>query len=306
MAMDFNFRQLQAFVLAARLGSFSQAARAMGKAQSVISNYIKDLEIDLDYELFKRGHKVELTPRGAILLNHVRKLVEDGEVFYERAMALHDNTRPYLHLGVDFSIYNKELFIILQEFARAFPHLMLRLSPISSFDIKDMMLEYDMDAVLHFNHAEALPFNFVHLRQVTNRIIVGKNHPLVSVQPLTRDVLAHYRQIVICSSFSEKSQGITLSPLFWEVDNYYYALSMVAQGIGFAIVPELMTDLEHEFAGSTVILDDSHLNFPDASLALVWKDGLSALPHFNFLKERLIRQYSRPQAAAGAGVSEDS
>ena len=71
--MDFNFNQLQAFVLAAKLGSFSQTARHMGKAQSVISGYIRDLEDDLNYQLFKRGHKIELTERGALLLKLCKK-----------------------------------------------------------------------------------------------------------------------------------------------------------------------------------------------------------------------------------------
>ncbi|MCL1602542.1 LysR family transcriptional regulator [Succinatimonas hippei] len=290
--MDFNFNQLQAFVLAAKLGSFSQTARHMGKAQSVISGYIRDLEDDLNYQLFKRGHKIELTERGALLLKHVKKLVEDGEIFYERAMALHDTTQPSLHFGIDFSIYNAELFHVLRQYAEAFPHLALRLSPISSFEVKELMLEYDLDVALYFNHNETLPFNFSHLRQVPNRIIVGKNHPLAAQKEITRDLLAKHRQIVICSNLSRDAKGITVSPNAWEVDNYYYALSLVSHNVGFAIVPELLTDLDYEFTKSIIALNDDNLNFPDATLSLVWKDGLSELKHFNFLKEKICKAYS--------------
>lgn len=46
--------QMQAFVFAAKLGSFSAAARRMGKAQSAKSMAIANLEIDAGVEIFDR------------------------------------------------------------------------------------------------------------------------------------------------------------------------------------------------------------------------------------------------------------
>lgn len=47
--------QIQAFVMAAELGSFSAAARQMGKVQSAVSTAIANLEIDAGVELFDRS-----------------------------------------------------------------------------------------------------------------------------------------------------------------------------------------------------------------------------------------------------------
>ena len=47
-----NIENFRAFVLAAELGSFSAAARQMGKAQSAVSTAIANLEIDADVQLF--------------------------------------------------------------------------------------------------------------------------------------------------------------------------------------------------------------------------------------------------------------
>ena len=46
--MSFSLEQLKAFVTTIETGSFSAAARQMGKAQSVISTAVSNLEVDLD------------------------------------------------------------------------------------------------------------------------------------------------------------------------------------------------------------------------------------------------------------------
>lgn len=52
--MSLSLEQLQAFVATVETGSFSAAARYLGKAQSAISTAVSNLEIDLDNSLFVR------------------------------------------------------------------------------------------------------------------------------------------------------------------------------------------------------------------------------------------------------------
>ena len=279
--------QLQAVLAAARCGSFSQAARELHRAQSAISAAVHDVEIDLGYPLFRRGHKLQLTAQGELLLPQMEKLLQDHALLSQRARALYGTDRPSLHLGIDFSIYNKELFAILRDFAQEFPALQLRLSPISSFDVKEFMQDFSLDAALYFNHNDALPYACLTLGTVVNRVIVANDHPLAHRTGLTRHDLAQHRQIVICSNLSANHKGITLSPLNWEVDNFYYALSLVACGVGFAVVPEILIATEHDFFGLLTFLDDSRLDFPDATMSLIWKDGLEGSAPFTYLKQRM-------------------
>ena len=51
----YNLDQLNMFVTAAKLGSFSACARKLGKVQSAVSQGISNLEIDLDVTLFDRS-----------------------------------------------------------------------------------------------------------------------------------------------------------------------------------------------------------------------------------------------------------
>ncbi len=62
---------LQAFVQAATQGSFSAAARKLGKSQSTVSAAVANLEIDLDVVLFDRSNpKTPPDPRRGMSCLH--------------------------------------------------------------------------------------------------------------------------------------------------------------------------------------------------------------------------------------------
>ncbi len=67
---------LLAFVQAATQGSFSAAARKLGRSQSTISTAVASLEIDLDLMLFDRSsRKPTLTPAGHVMLQRAEAIL---------------------------------------------------------------------------------------------------------------------------------------------------------------------------------------------------------------------------------------
>ena len=67
-----DIQNLQAFAAVAELGSFSAAARKLGKAQSSVSALIQNLEIDLGLTLFDRSSRnPRLSQEGAAILRDV-------------------------------------------------------------------------------------------------------------------------------------------------------------------------------------------------------------------------------------------
>lgn len=65
---------LVAFAEAAQLGSFTAAAKKLGKRQSTVSEAIANLEIDLGVQLFDRSTRSPtLTDAGRALLPHVQR-----------------------------------------------------------------------------------------------------------------------------------------------------------------------------------------------------------------------------------------
>ncbi|MBC7608342.1 MAG: LysR family transcriptional regulator, partial [Polaromonas sp.] len=67
---------LTAFAEAATLGSFSAAARKLGKGQSTVSSAIANLEVDLGLTLFDRSsRKPALTAHGKVMLRRVQDIL---------------------------------------------------------------------------------------------------------------------------------------------------------------------------------------------------------------------------------------
>ncbi|MGR5543219.1 LysR family transcriptional regulator, partial [Vibrio campbellii] len=65
----YSFEQLKIFVTVSEVGSFSAAARKLGRAQSGVSQSIANLEIALNKVLFNRGKNTPtLTNSGKALL----------------------------------------------------------------------------------------------------------------------------------------------------------------------------------------------------------------------------------------------
>ncbi|WP_280528070.1 LysR family transcriptional regulator [Corynebacterium variabile] len=69
-----------------RHGSFSRAARAMGRSQSTVSTSIANLEIALDTELFDRSSRFPV-------------LTAEDETLLQEAKALYDRGHAYERLG---------------------------------------------------------------------------------------------------------------------------------------------------------------------------------------------------------------
>ncbi|MEL6683128.1 MAG: LysR family transcriptional regulator [Pseudomonadota bacterium] len=71
----FDWNQARAFLATAETGSFSAAARTLGMTQPTLGRQVAALEESLDIVLFERiGRKLELTPAGRDLLDHMRRM----------------------------------------------------------------------------------------------------------------------------------------------------------------------------------------------------------------------------------------
>ena len=82
-------------------GSFSAAARALGRTPSAISMAIANLEAELDLVLFDRGTR-EPTPTAAMiaLLPDARSIAEQLQVLRAHAQHLSEGVEDTLRLGV--------------------------------------------------------------------------------------------------------------------------------------------------------------------------------------------------------------
>ena len=121
--------QLRIFLAVVDEGSFNQAARKLGRAVSVISYGIANLEAQLGVGLFARegSRRPQLTEAGEALLSEARAIADDVDALMAKARGMLQGLEAELPLAVDVMVPGKVLAQILHDFQRLFPTVTLRL-----------------------------------------------------------------------------------------------------------------------------------------------------------------------------------
>lgn len=124
-----NLDQLRAFVAVVEAGSFSGAARQLGRAQSVVSYAVASLEAQLGMPLFERGRRrPQLTAAGEVVLADARRLDMLMGQLQAKTAGLRGGVEAELSLAVDVMFPLPKLVEGMQAFAEAFPTVALNLA----------------------------------------------------------------------------------------------------------------------------------------------------------------------------------
>lgn len=113
-----GFRRLDCFLAAARLKSFSSAAKYMFLSQSAISQQIAALEADMGVKLFNRtGGGAELTAAGAYLYPRIAMLKGSYEGHVAHARELAKDVEEAFRIGFDGPIAGEWIGEVLRRLA---------------------------------------------------------------------------------------------------------------------------------------------------------------------------------------------
>src|ERR1700739_3242853 len=119
--------QLRTFIAAADEGSFSAAGRTLGRAQSMVSQTMANLEADLGVRLFERsGRYPVLTAEGRTLLADARAVAGNVDLFKARARGLAGGLEAELSIAVDVMFPTRVLTCAVVPFQAEFPNTPLR------------------------------------------------------------------------------------------------------------------------------------------------------------------------------------
>lgn len=270
--MSFSLEQLQAFVATVETGSFSAAARRLGKAQSVISTAVSNLEIDLGNSLFLRsGRYPRLTPAGERLLAEARVILERCEHFRGVAKSLGEGVESRLVLAVDELYPLEQLGALMDEFARRFPSVELELLFPLMEDVSRMVLEERVDLGIMWRQ-EILPsaLNFHALGWVPLKIVCAPEHELAR-QQVGWEELKRYRQLMVATrNDSEEKVRLRVAADVWWIESHWVIVELVQRNLGWAFVPEHVVAgaLDNGYLVSPALAFDDH-DWPVA-LELIW------------------------------------
>ena len=241
--MNLSPESLQAFAQAAATGSFSAAARRLGKRQSTISEAISRLEVDLDVTLFVRGaRQLTLTEAGSSLLSRVLDVLAASDRLLRQASQLAAGLEPKLTLVLSDAYQASQYQARLSELDERYPDLEFECFFAEHADVLDLVGQGRAHLGLlaaqssyppelaHASLADAADFG----------LFVVKGHPLSRLPRVTLEDLVHWR-VLRLSSVADHSGELDDLPgsggRCWSAPDYLLLLEMAALGFGWAALP---------------------------------------------------------------------
>lgn len=273
--MDLSLDKLWIFQAAAREKSFSETARKLGKAQSVVSSAIADLEIDLGISLFDRqGRYPLLTHAGEALLPEVEAILSHCDSLQERAHALSGTSEARLSIVIEDAFPAAEIGGVLAAASRKFPGIQLNVLQPTGEGMVDMLIKGDATFALGCARPHYPPgIGFRRLGDVVLINASRHDHPLAQVDAVRFSHLADHLQLFLAGQTKHLLTSEYLkSPRRWVFQSQASLLDFLRSGLGWAIVPKRLVapDLQ---AGLVTELKLDAYPFTDwrVGLDLVWK-----------------------------------
>jgi DNA-binding transcriptional LysR family regulator len=240
---SFTLDQLRALLTVVEEGSFSAAARKLGRVQSAISTAMANLETQLGMTLLQRGKSgARLTSEGQAVAAAARRILTEVDGFRRLTAGLAEGQEPVVSLCVDVLFPLPALIDLATGFARAFPLVDLRI------DTQLMSVVAARVLAGAATLGVATPLGILPglerraLAPILMIPVVAPNHPLAKMRaPLPAGALANAIQIVL-SERNEGRQGApdqaVLSTRTWRVADLHAKHALLMAGLGWGNLPE--------------------------------------------------------------------
>ena len=283
--MKINQEQLRIFQAVMQTGSFSAAARKLGKVPSAVSMAISNLEIDLNLTLFQRiGREPTPTAQALSLYEKTEQLLIEMNAWKQHAYALSQGLESELNIVVVSELIHTNWTDYIALLAQQFPDLQINIFSAPQEDANQMLQTGQAQLALMFER-EYLQGNeqFVELKQAHLVPVAAKSYPLAKKTSVSFEEIRNSRQIVIASRNSHLKPELLFSQYYWRTDNHHSACTLVLKNLGWGVLPLEMLNENPDLASQLHIL-----NFSDFTpqfeyyVDLVWnrESQLGAAAHF--------------------------
>ncbi|QNK74826.1 LysR family transcriptional regulator [Variovorax sp. PAMC28562] len=293
--MAWSSDSVEVFLAVIDKGSFSAAARALGRVPSAVSMAIANLEAELDLPLFDRAGREprpnaaarSLEPQARLLATQLRQL-------QVQALSLTQGLEHRLTLAIAPELLAAPWSAALATLAQEHPLLEVEVLAAPQADALEM---------LHTGRAQlALVFErpsldgregFQEVSSETMVAVIAPAHPVLAqaAGKLREQHLITTRQIVVAGrDLATSDPRFVYARDTWRTDNALAALSLIAAGLGWGWLPRNVV-LPHIAAGALVEIPFENLsNGLDLWVDVVWSKerplGLGASRFVDLMRRR--------------------
>ncbi|MDE3175982.1 MAG: LysR family transcriptional regulator [Pseudomonadota bacterium] len=254
--------QMRVLVAVAETGSFSAAARKLGRVQSAISQAVQAMESALQLTLFDRARKTPaLTDVGRAILEDARTVLAKTHAMQARARGLRDDLEPELTLAVDATFPMPLLMKSLEALRGAFPTLPATLFTDALGGARETLLAGAARMAIYpiFGGPPA-EVSAEFLARIALAPVAAADHPLARLgRPASREDLEAQVQLVLTgrTAYAQSLRGGVVSPHVWRFVDQTTRLDFLLSGFGWCNMPLHMVQ-EHIDAGRLRRLEFLH------------------------------------------------
>jgi DNA-binding transcriptional LysR family regulator len=282
--------QLQVLLAVIDAGSFTGAAKRLGRAVSAISYAIDALEAQLGVSLFVRGstRRPKLTDAGEAVFSEAKAVTLSVETLRARVRGLIDGLEPEVSLVIDSMYPVDHLAVVLKDFHAKFATVPLRLLVQSLNGVERAIRTGKAGiGVGNAGHMDIRGFRQCQIEPVRIVPVAAPNHPLAAVGDASSGRVLEYVQLVLTDQrdVEERDQGV-VSQATWRVADLNLKHRLIVSGMGWGGLPEPMVRADIE-AGRLVRLELEDYRGGDYTLHVVHKVETPPGPAGQWLIERL-------------------
>ncbi len=243
--------QLRTFIAAVDEGSFSAAGRKLGRAQSVVSQTLANLEAQLGVKLFDRTTRYpRLTDEGRSLLADARSVADDVDEFKAKARAMREGLEPELSVAIDVMYPMDALTRAAVHSQKSYPHTPLRIY----VEALGGVIKPVVDRHCSIGIIGSLPlvpdeFQSEPLPGIPFVTVVSPSHPLAKSRRVSSaSAIAEHVQLVLTdrTALSEGRNFGVLSPLTWRLADLGAKRAFLKAGLGWGHMPLHMVKADIE------------------------------------------------------------
>lgn len=248
-----EIRYLKTFIQVAERSSFTKAAEALNYTQSTVSFQIKQLETELNTQLFERiNHNVSLTAHGQALLNRAQQiinLVDEMRLDSSEAETFGEPVR----FAMAPSVCSVMMGATYLTFHKMFPNVLVKILEGDTDRMLEMLNQNDVDLVFLVDRRE---FNndyvVVSEKKEAVHFVVNKNSALCGKKNISINEILEYpfflseKGLSYRRIFDEKlaENNLSVTPVV-EMGNAQLLLELVELGGGISFLPEYVTRKSH-------------------------------------------------------------
>ena len=291
MSEPLDSRQLRAFTILARTGSFTRTAHELHLTQSAISYAIKALEEEIGCRLLDRvGKSVVLTQAGEQLLARAEKILAEMTAARLELSHLGKWGSSRLRIGASTTACQYVLPAVLREFKESFPRCAISIEPGDTPEAIESLRAHRIDLAVNLEPRREDQLEFRPLFTDELLFALSPIHPWAKSGRIPRDDIARQHDILYGKTSYTfqmieeyfREEKIVLHSLL-DLGNMEAIKELVKLGLGISILAPWTAEKEIE-AGSLVTLPLGRRKLKRRWGVLHWKNQ-----RLNLAQETFIR-----------------